>query len=102
MDRNLIFQHILTKFFLKKCSKNSLQYLENDPLNVLTLVVTEFWIELIFKKISNYSAHMHNFNISGLQIIKVTFFILLFLFVPAFLSLLCLPFVSPRCVSPGR
>ena len=43
---------------------------------------------------------MHNFNISGLQIIKVTFFILLFLFVPAFLSLLCLPFVSPRCVSP--
>ena len=39
MDRNLIFQHILTKSFKQKCSKNSLQYLENDPLNVLTLVV---------------------------------------------------------------
>ena len=62
----------------------------------------------IFLKISNYSAHMHNFTISicykssfsGLQTIKVTFFILFFLFVPSFLSPLCLPFVSPLCVSP--
>ena len=51
---------------------------------------------------------MHNFTISicykssfsGLQTIKVTFFILFFLFVPSFLSPLCLPFVSPLCVSP--
>ena len=57
----------------------------------------------IFEKISNYSAHMHNFNISGLQTIKVTFLILLFLFVPPFVSPLCIPFIfplSPRCVSP--
>ena len=64
MDRNPIFQHILTKIFVKKCSKNSLQHHENDPLNVLTLVVERILDKNIFEKISNYSAHMHNFNIS--------------------------------------
>ena len=48
---------------------------------------------------------MHNFNISifykGLQTIKVTFFILLFLFVPPFLSPLCLPVVFPRGGDPN-
>ena len=58
---------------------------------------------------------MHKFNISicyqssfsGLQTIKVTFFMLFFLYVLPFLSPLSfsplfLPVVSPRCVSPGR
>ena len=75
MDRNLIFQHILTKT-LKQCSKNSLQYLDRilDRNNCLN--------------ISNYSAHMHIFYISicykssfsALQTIKVSFFILFFSF----------------------
>ena len=39
MDRNLIFQHILTKKIEKKNFKISFQYLENDPLNVLNLIV---------------------------------------------------------------
>ena len=39
MDRNLIFQHILTKKTEKKTFKISFQYLENDPLNVLNLIV---------------------------------------------------------------
>jgi len=41
MDRNYFFEHILAKknaFFFKK-NKFSFQYLENDPLNVLKLVV---------------------------------------------------------------
>ena len=43
MDRNLIFQHILTKKKSeKKNVKISFQYLENDPLNVLNLIVD--WI----------------------------------------------------------
>ena len=50
MDRNLIFQHILTKILFKKCCKNSLQYLENDPLNVLTLVVDRILDRNNFKK----------------------------------------------------
>jgi hypothetical protein len=40
MDRNYFFEHILAKkihFFLK--NKFSFQYLENDPLNVLELIV---------------------------------------------------------------
>ena len=41
---------------------------------------------------------MHTFNISGLQTIKVSFFILLFVFVPPFLSPLGLPVVSPLCL----
>ena len=49
MDRNLIFQHILTKIY-KKNSKNPLQYLENDPLNVLTLVVDRILDRNIFLK----------------------------------------------------
>ena len=44
---------------------------------------------------------MHNFNISGLQTIKVSFFILLFLFVPPFLSPLGLPVVSPQGGDPN-
>ena len=40
MDRNLIFQHIMTKNILKKKPfKISVQYLENEPLNVLKLIV---------------------------------------------------------------
>ena len=50
MDRNLIFQHILTNIFLKNAVKNSLQYLENDPLNVLTLVVDRILDRNIFLK----------------------------------------------------
>ena len=43
MDRNLIFQHILTKKKSKKKTfKISFQYLKNDPLNVLNLIVD--WI----------------------------------------------------------
>ena len=37
MDRNYFFEHILTKI-LKKI-KFSFQYLKNDPLNVLELIV---------------------------------------------------------------
>ena len=44
---------------------------------------------------------MHNFNISGLQTIKVSFFILLFVFVPPFLSPLGLPVVSPQGGDPN-
>ena len=65
MDRNLIFQHILTKNIKEKNAvRISLQYLENDPLNVLTLVVDRILDRNNFQKIANYSAHMHNFNIS--------------------------------------
>ena len=46
MDRNFIFQQSLTK---KIESKNSWQYLENDPLNVLNLIVDmNLWIEISF------------------------------------------------------
>ena len=40
MDRNYFFEHILTKkyFFFFKI-KFSFQYLKNDPLNVLELIV---------------------------------------------------------------
>ena len=38
MDRNYFFEHILAKkMHLKK--KKSFQYLENEPLNVLELIV---------------------------------------------------------------
>ena len=45
MDRNLIFQHILTnKNMEKKTFKiKSLQYFENEPLNVLKLVVDRIY-----------------------------------------------------------
>jgi len=58
IDRNLIFQHILTKIFFKKCSKISLQYLENDPLNVLTLVVDRILDRNNFEKIVNFFQHI--------------------------------------------
>ena len=45
LDRNFIFQHILTKN-RKKTFKISFQYLENDPLNVLNPIVD--MIEMIF------------------------------------------------------
>ena len=57
MDRNLIFQHILTKIFLKNAVKNSLQYLENDPLNVLTLVVDRILDRNIFFNIKLFSTY---------------------------------------------
>ena len=66
MDRNYFFEHILTNniFFFKK-NIFSFQYLWTDPLNVLELIVDIiYWKKSFFKQISNYSAHMHNFNIS--------------------------------------
>ena len=45
MDRNFIFQQSLTK----KKSKNSWQYLENDPLNVFKPDCGHnLWIEISF------------------------------------------------------
>ena len=67
-----------------------MQYLENDPLNVLTLVVDRILDRNMFlKNIKLFSTYAYaQFNISGLQTIKV----------PPFLSPLCLPFVSPLCL----
>ena len=70
--------------------KKPLQYLENDPLNVLTLVVDRILDRNMFlKNIKLFSTYAYaQFNMSGLQTIKV----------PPFLSPLCLPFVSPLCL----
>ena len=39
MDRNYFFEHILAKKCIFFKNKFSFQYLENDPLNVLELIV---------------------------------------------------------------
>ena len=39
MDRNVIFQQILTQKKIEKKNKCSFQYLWTDPLNVLELIV---------------------------------------------------------------
>ena len=83
---NLISQHILTNIFWKTIVWISFQYLENEPLNVLKLIV-DIFLTITNKvfKISKYSAHMHNFNIS----IRYNYM---------YKTELCLPVVS----SPGR
>ena len=44
MDRNLIFQHILTNIYFEKETFNmSLQCLENEPVNVLKLIVDRIY-----------------------------------------------------------
>jgi hypothetical protein len=71
MDRNLIFQHILTKIFFKKCSKNSLQYLVDRILdrNILKKqIIQHICTILTFQYVTK--------QLSGLQTINVTFFIL--------------------------
>ena len=95
------FFNIFWQNLFKKCSKNSLRCLENDPLNVLTLVVGRIR-NMFLKNIKLFStyAQFEHFNMLQKQLFWFTnykryiFFILLFLFVP--------PFLSPRCVSPGR
>ena len=64
-----MFQHILTTIFWKKTVKISLQYLENEPLNGLKLIVDicNLLIEITFLKnieLSSTYAQFQNVNIS--------------------------------------